>query len=113
MTPIVKTTSEYDKWYWLMVTMLEAYRDPPHPALVPFIDRIVEKDAEFVKKSRDPDYRKAHNAVVLRYLTKEKLTKTAICSALHVSRERLDYWTAQGIHELTMFGFVTGPGYMF
>lgn len=77
--------TEYEKNREKIVEALEAYRDtPPDDAARRFIDWLMKKSLRSAQN--DPDEKKYHNLIVLRYISSTKRSKKTICDALHIGR---------------------------
>lgn len=77
--------TEYEKNREIIVEALKAYRDtPPDDAVRRFIDWLMKKSLRSAQN--DPDGKKYHNLIVLRYISSTKRSKKAICDALHIGR---------------------------
>lgn len=77
--------TEYEKNGRIVRAALEAYRDaPPDDAGRRFVDWLMKRSLQAAQN--DPDGKKYHNLIVLRYISSTKRAKKPICDALHISR---------------------------
>lgn len=64
---------------------LEAYRDaPPDDGKRRFVDWLMKRSLHAAQN--DPEGKKYHNLIVLRYISSTKRAKKPICDALHIGR---------------------------
>lgn len=88
-----------------LLYVLERYREIPNDAPErDFIDRLINKSGE--NTYNDPNEKKLHNLIILRYLTEKKLPKKPLCRTLHISRtgNYLDHITEKAVERLLALG---------
>lgn len=77
--------TEYEKNFQIVKESLEAYRDaPPDDAGRRFVDWLMKRSLQAAQN--DPEGKKYHNLIVLRYISSTKRAKKPICDALHIGR---------------------------
>lgn len=77
--------TEYEKNFQIVKEALETYRDtPPDDAGRRFVDWLMKRSLQAAQN--DPEGKKYHNLIVLRYISSTKRAKKPICDALHISR---------------------------
>ena len=77
--------TEYEKNFQIVKEALETYRDtPPDDGKRRFVDWLMKKSLKDAQN--DPEGKKYHNLIVLRYISSTKRAKKPICDALHISR---------------------------
>ncbi len=77
--------TEYEKNFQIVKEALEAYRDaPPDSGVRRFVDWLMKKSLKDAQN--DPEGKKYHNLIVLRYISSTKRAKKPICDALHICR---------------------------
>lgn len=75
----------YEENRKIIMEALEAYRDAqPDDEKRRFIDWLMKRSLKAVQN--DPDGKKYHNLIVLRYISSTKRAKKPICDALHIGR---------------------------
>lgn len=77
--------TEYEKNFQIVKEALETYRDaPPDDGKRRFVDLLMKRSLKDAQN--DPEGKKYHNLIVLRYISSTKRAKKPICDALHISR---------------------------
>lgn len=77
--------TEYEKNFQIVKNALEAYRDaPPDSGVRRFVDWLMKRSLKDAQN--DPEGKKYHNLIVLRYISSTKRAKKPICDALHICR---------------------------
>lgn len=77
--------TEYEKNREILMEMLETYRDtPPDDGKRRFVDWLMKRSLHAAQN--DPEGKKYHNLIVLRYISSTKRAKKPICDALHIGR---------------------------
>ena len=77
--------TEYEKNFQIVKEALEAYRDaPPDSGVRRFVDWLMKRSLKDAQN--DPEGKKYHNLIVLRYISSTKRAKKPICDALHICR---------------------------
>ena len=75
----------YETYRHIVMDALETYRDtPPNTAKRRFVDWLMKKSLKATRN--DPEEKKYHNLIVLRYISSTRRAKKPICDALHISR---------------------------
>lgn len=75
---------------------METYRDtPPDDGKRRFVDLLMKRSLKDAQN--DPEGKKYHNLIVLRYISSTKRAKKPICDALHISRARVTTYKGREI----------------
>lgn len=75
----------YEENREILVEALESYRDtPPDARKRRFVDWLMKRSLKDAQN--DPEGKKYHNLIVLRYISSTRRAKKPICDALHIGR---------------------------
>lgn len=75
----------YEENREILVEALESYRDAPSDdGKRRFVDWLMKRSLHAAQN--DPEGKKYHNLIVLRYISSTKRAKKPICDALHIGR---------------------------
>lgn len=95
--------TEYEQRRGFLIHALESYRDGPEVPLRRYIDRIMRRSLKSARN--EPEGKRFHNLIVLRYISSKKRAKQPICDALHIGRENYDIMTDHAIDRLLTLAF--------
>jgi len=94
----------YEENRRVVAAALEAYRDaPPDDGKRRFVDWLMKRSLHAAQN--DPEGKKYHNLIVLRYISGPKRAKKPICDALHIGRQNYDDVTEAAIGHLLVLAF--------
>lgn len=89
----------------MLLSLLETYRDTAPEAWRRYMDGLIETSRRAA--GNDPDEKRYHNLIVLRYIAGKSPAMLRICKALHISRANYDSITGQAIDQLLALAFGT------
>ena len=90
------------KFEWLAAALTE-YRDtPPKAWKQRFVDGVLKSSSRTIY---DDEQKKLHNLIVLEYISETRRTKSAICKALHISRQNYEIVKKNAIDRLCVLAF--------
>lgn len=90
----------------MLLSLLETYRDTaPEAWRRRYMDGLIETSRRAA--GNDPDEKRYHNLIVLRYIAGKSPAMLRICEALHISRANYDSITGQAIDRLLVLAFGT------
>lgn len=90
----------------MLLSLLESYRNTaPEAWRRRYMDSLIETSRRAA--GSDPDEKRYHNLIVLKYIAGSPLSVLRICKALHISRANYDSITSQAIDRMLALAFGT------
>lgn len=90
----------------MLLSLLESYRDTPSEAWRrKYMEGLIETSRRAA--GSDPDEKRYHNLIVLRYIVGKPPSVLRICKALHISRANYDSIIDQAVDRMLVLAFGT------